>query len=302
MQFNTWREQATTFECEGCRLVGIVNQPREPGTTGVVIVVGGPQYRAGSHRQFTLLARYLANQGISSIRFDYRGMGDSEGNMRNFENVDLDIRSAINTLTKYAPSMRHVAIWGLCDAASAALYYSQTDSRVTRLILLNPWVRTEAGASRARLKHYYLSRLMQRSFWKKLLSGNVALGKSVGELSKSAHSAATTSSSSVSAPIDSRHGSAGYIDRMRLGLTRFDGEVFFLLSGNDLVAQEFQTLIGSDKHWKKLLRNQGCHTHIISDANHTFSRDEWRNSVSALTSKWLIDSEITRGGHFRDIL
>jgi len=47
--------------------------------TGVLIVVGGPQYRVGSHRQFVMLARFLADHGVPCMRFDYRGMGDVSG-------------------------------------------------------------------------------------------------------------------------------------------------------------------------------------------------------------------------------
>jgi len=52
---------------------------------GVLIVVGGPQYRVGSHRQFLLLSRRLAAEGHPVMRFDYRGMGDASGAMRGFE-------------------------------------------------------------------------------------------------------------------------------------------------------------------------------------------------------------------------
>ena len=178
MQTPTWHEQPVVFDCEGCRLIGIVTLPETTAEAGVIIVVGGPQYRAGSHRQFTLLARQLATHSIASIRFDYRGMGDSEGDMRNFEAVDADIRAALETLKQHAPKLRRIALWGLCDAASAALYYAHTDTRITDLVLLNPWVHTPAGAARVQLKHYYLSRLMQRSFWGKLLSGKVRLSES----------------------------------------------------------------------------------------------------------------------------
>ena len=80
---------------------------------------------------------------------------------------------------------------------------------------------------------------MQRSFWTKFLSGKVELSKSVGDLSKSAHSVVTGASQSTSVPTDPRHGSSGYIERMLEGLKHFQGEVLFILSGNDLVANEF---------------------------------------------------------------
>jgi len=44
-----YTEQAIVFNCDGCRLIGIATKPETPAETGVLIVVGGPQYRAGSH-------------------------------------------------------------------------------------------------------------------------------------------------------------------------------------------------------------------------------------------------------------
>ena len=130
MQTPAWLEKPIIIDCEGDRLLAIITQPPTPHETGVVIIVGGPQYRAGSHRQFTLLARHLAEHGIASIRFDYRGMGDSEGEMRNFENIDADIRAAIDALIAHTSGVQRVALWGLCDAASASLYYAHGDPRV----------------------------------------------------------------------------------------------------------------------------------------------------------------------------
>lgn len=289
MQAHIWREQTITFDCEGYRLVGIVAQPIQPNKIGVVIVVGGPQYRAGSHRQFTLLARYLAAQGVASIRFDYRGMGDSEGEMRNFENVDADIGAAINTLIQNVPAVSSIALWGLCDAASAALYYAHTDPRVTDLILLNPWVHHEALAAKARLKHYYLSRIMQRSFWSKLFSGSIALRDSIGGLGKSVRSTASsgTTHAANAAPIDPRHGSAGYIEKMLQGLTRFPGRVLFVLSGEDLVAQEFTALLRQDSRWRKACNLPKFVTRTLGTANHTFSSKAGRGQVEKLTSDWI---------------
>ena len=78
-------ETVLAFPCEGERLLGVVSAPEDAlvtGDLGVVIVVGGPQVRAGSHRQFVQLARHLAAQGLPTLRFDVRGMGDSSGPQR----------------------------------------------------------------------------------------------------------------------------------------------------------------------------------------------------------------------------
>lgn len=286
----TWHEHPLVFDCAGERLIGIVTQPEQAADNGIVIVVGGPQYRAGSHRQFTLLARQLAEQGIVSIRFDYRGMGDSEGGPRNFEVIDADIRAAVDALMKQVPKLRAVTLWGLCDAASAALYYGHADARVNRLVLLNPWVHSEAGAARVRLKHYYLSRLLSKSFWLKLLSGKVKVGASVGNLAQSARQASGEADTRV-ALTDPRHGGPGYIDRMLDGLKRFGGEVQIILSGQDLTAQEFVELTRNDKGWRKACRNQRIAFTPLKEANHTFSTHTWRDQVGVWTGQWIGRSE-----------
>jgi exosortase A-associated hydrolase 1 len=115
-------ESVLSFSCEGAPLVGILAEPRDtPAEVGVLIIVGGPQYRVGSHRQFTLLARHLAANGFAALRFDYRSMGDSAGETRDFLGVNTDIAAAIEALLAARPALKRVVLWGLCDAASAAL-------------------------------------------------------------------------------------------------------------------------------------------------------------------------------------
>lgn len=275
-----WQEIPLVFDCEGSRLMGIIAHPKHPHPTAVVIVVGGPQYRAGSHRQFTLLARQLAEQGIASIRFDYRGMGDSEGDMRNFEAIDADIKAAIDTVMEQVPDIKKIVLWGLCDAASAALYYGRTDLRVKGMVLLNPWVHTEAGAARARLKHYYLARLLSKAFWARLISGKVRLGETMGDLAKSTQHASIDNASCPTTSGDPRHGSPGYILRMLNGLKQFKGKTRFILSGNDLTAQEFENLLSTEMSWRKSCAAPMVTISKLKEANHTFSNRYWRNQVA----------------------
>ena len=57
------------------------------------------------------------------MRFDFRGMGDSTGELRDFEEVNEDIGAAINAFQAHCPQLERIVLWGLCDAASASLLY-----------------------------------------------------------------------------------------------------------------------------------------------------------------------------------
>ena len=123
--------RAVVFPCDGDDLVAILHEGAGSACeVGILIVVGGPQYRVGSHRQFVLMARSLAAQGFPVFRFDYRGMGDSSGCERTFTSVHDDVRSAVDAFVAHMPELRRIVIFGLCDAASAALMYVHSDSRV----------------------------------------------------------------------------------------------------------------------------------------------------------------------------
>src|SRR5688572_8417307 len=158
-------EHAFTFSCENAALVGILHQTRMPAKRGILMVVGGPQYRVGSHRQFVLLARSLAANGIPVMRFDHRGIGDSDDPYLGFEALEHDLSAAIDAFRASHPSLKEIVLFGLCDAASAILLYAYRDPRIVGLVLLNPWVRTAESEARTYLRHYYGQRLLAPDFW-----------------------------------------------------------------------------------------------------------------------------------------
>jgi exosortase A-associated hydrolase 1 len=259
----------------------------------VLIVVGGPQYRVGSHRQFVLLARHLAEQGIPSMRFDYRGMGDSSGGIRDFEQVEGDIRSAVDRFFDAMPDLTEVVLWGLCDAATASVFYAASDRRVTGLVLLNPWVRTEEGQAKAYLKHYYLKRVIDPSFWKKAISGAIDVKAAIGSLAENVRRVARGRQADSRAGVGTTepvqaHAGGALPDRMASALERFHGRVLLILSGNDLTAKEFMDAVSTSNRWRKLLSDSRVDRVDLKEANHTFSSRVWRDQVAEHTRAWVV--------------
>lgn len=282
-----YTEETALFVCAGDTLVGILAKPDMPAETGVVVIVGGPQYRVGSHRQFVLLSRTLAAAGYAVLRFDYRGMGDSEGDQRNFEAVSADIAAAIDTIQQRLPSIKQVALWGLCDGASAALLYCDEtrDPRVRALCLLNPWVRSEASLARTQVKHYYTQRLMQKEFWTKLLRGGVALKALPGLVRniRIAFTRARVSGAVASASGRSVAPEQPFQNRMATAWEEFDDSILLLLSGDDYTAKEFLDYASTDAAWQNALKHPRLMRHDLPGADHTFSSAASRAKAEDLT-------------------
>jgi len=293
-------ERPVVFACGADSLIGIVHPAPTPSRRGVLIVVGGPQYRVGSHRQFLHLARHLAASGVPAMRMDYRGMGDSDGEYLGFEYVGDDIRAAIDAFQDQVPALEEVVLWGLCDAASAITFYARRDARVCGIVLLNPWVRTPAGEARAYIRHYYLKRLADRAFWRKLFAGGInpitvvrsfldlAAAATGGNEDDSRPAAADETGAAPSQimprpPPDGRP----LPERMLEALEAYRGQVLLITSGRDLTAREFEDAAAASRRWRRALRGDRVRRRVLKDADHTFSRRAWKEEVAAATAEWL---------------
>ena len=282
-------EEVVTFHCAQSRLWGVLSRPSSPtieSTTAVLIVVGGPQYRVGSHRMFVSLARALAAAGYPVLRYDQRGMGDSEGELRDFAAGEPDLRAALDALQAARPATQRIVVWGLCDGASAALMFATGDPRVRGIVAVNPWARSAKTLAATRVKHYYASRLLQRDFWTKLLSGGLRWRESLRSIARDVARARS----------GDQAGGAAFQVVMADGLRRFPGRLLLVLSGNDLTAREFLEFAGASAAWEGLLKNNKVHRVDLVDADHTFSHQQWLDAVVTETTEWLNRLSSTSGG------
>lgn len=263
-------------------MVGILHCPGDsiaPTDIGVIIVNGGAQYRAGAHRMFVRLAQHLADEGHTVLRFDFPGQGDSPGSPIGFEHSADHICAAIDELHAQRQGLSGTALLGLCDGASASLLYlnRKHDPRITHLVLINPWMRSELGHARVQVQHYYLQRLLMPDFWRKLLGGRVGWS-AVRELAQKVrlmqqHVSATPQHS--------------FQDRMANAWHAFRGPILLLLSDKDLTAQEFLSHVKHADNWRNWKKNKALNISELNQADHTCSAPSAQSALTQYVCEWL---------------
>jgi len=285
-------EKPIVLESAGFPLIGMLHPASGMQETGVLMMVaGGPQYRIGGHRQLVLWARKFSSQGFPVLRFDFSGMGDSYGEYLDFDNVEDDIKTAIDQFFKETPTLKQIVLWGECNACSASLFYAHKDPRIKGIVMLNPWVRTEQGQAKAVVKHYYLDRLKQRSFWVKVFSlkfdfvGSIKSALKMISLARGqSASGLETNKKPAKNDVDR---SKPLPDRMLDGLSRFKGRILLVMSGRDMVSKEFDDLLKAAPVWQEHLAACATVRHDLQYADHTFSSSLWRDQVAEWGMGWL---------------
>jgi exosortase A-associated hydrolase 1 len=176
------------FACEGETLVGTLDEA--PGTSGLLIVTGGNEVRAGAFNGQAQLAARIAEAGHPVFRFDRRGVGDSSGENRGFRESGPDIAAALAAFRTACPGLDRIVAFGNCDAASALMLSS--GASCDALALANPWTFEEDGQDTlppAAIRARYARKLGNPREWLRLASGQVDLGK----LAKGLRGAASSS-------------------------------------------------------------------------------------------------------------
>ncbi|MGQ0588959.1 MAG: hydrolase 1, exosortase A system-associated [Sphingosinicella sp.] len=161
-----------SFSCGKAELAASLDGGR--GVTGLLMVTGGGQTRAGSHRMYERLAKALSESDIPCFRFDRRGVGDSEGEDPGFRGSGPDIAAAARAFRAAAPGLKRIVGFGLCDGASALALFGM-DAGLDGIVLVNPWlVEAEADSPPpAAIRRHYRQRLLSREGWRELLTGAV---------------------------------------------------------------------------------------------------------------------------------
>jgi exosortase A-associated hydrolase 1 len=237
-------------------------------TTGLLIVSGGNEIRSGAYGGQATMAAHFAAQGYPVFRYDRRGIGDSEGTNRGFENSADDIASAVAAFRTNAPHISRIVAFGNCDAASALVLF-HTQLGVDAYILANPWV-IEATAdtptvpTSSAVRARYWARIKNPRSMLDLLTGKIDLKKLAGGLATAAR----------------QDTPSGLALRMADALQSTDVAVHLLIASHDTTALAFMGAWHS-KSFEHVRPKANITLQTIDTASHSFA--------DARSKLWLLE-------------
>ena len=182
---------------ENKQLFGILCSPaeRQPDKRQAVLLLNsGSVHHVGPNRVYTHLARKLASSGVSCLRIDIEGLGDScqlDSPNKNHPYQRNAVSNALAAVRFLCDSnvADEIIVAGLCSGAYAAFHAGREISRqqwpIKEVVLINPltfyWqdgMSLDIPSSYQTVKDsmQYSQSVRSLESWKKLLSGKASLG------------------------------------------------------------------------------------------------------------------------------
>jgi pimeloyl-ACP methyl ester carboxylesterase len=288
---------------QGVQLAGMLDEPDPSAARNVCVLLLSPgiKGRVGPHRLYLKIAARLVLMGFHVLRFDYHGLGDSEGTLSEIALVDVynsiqggryveDTRAAMDWLQNSRGIDRFVAS-GLCGGSISGLLTAQLDPRIRSVLGLgmpvalegNPedWGRHLTGGQLKTLRRGYLRKVVRLDAWGRFVTGRSSYNVIRRSLLRSLRQ---TNVTEPGASIDNTNPrfAPAFLSVLASGRP-----IILIFSGADRLGWEFQEKF-VERHLKQLhgLRSP-FKVHTIENANHVLSDPNWIDQLLTVSTQWL---------------
>jgi alpha-beta hydrolase superfamily lysophospholipase len=314
----TKRDPVTFTNARGQRLVGIVHAPASGDSeTAVILLSPGVKTRVAPHRLYNKLTDTLVEQGYWVFRFDFHGLGDSEGEVDEAYLADLygsvalgryvdDTRDAIDWMQRHYPVRRFV-VGGLCGGAITGLMACRADRRVAGLIALGLPITVEGrgidkvtqmtDGQLARIRQGYLRKLIDPGAWARLLTLQTDVRLLRRAFGRPATKVAAKVATPVAAPAAAGPGPAA-APAPTSNLNPYFAPAFF--EAADRGMRMLLMFSETDRLWwefseKFLAAHPGVleryadrvAVSVVPEANHIFTLEPWQDEARRRLAAWL---------------
>jgi pimeloyl-ACP methyl ester carboxylesterase len=297
---------------EGLRLFGILHRPERPRDAGAAILLLSPgvKMRVAPHRLYNKMAARFLDLGYTVLRFDFHGLGDSEGDAPETNLADLygatqvgryvgDTIAAMDWMQRTYGTSRFIAA-GLCGGALTGLLAAERDARITHLLALSIPVildgsnidasRYMTAAQLESTRSGYLRKLSPANWrsWLRLLtlqSDYRTIGRALMKpLLARLRPAPVEAPAAAAQPADNTNPYFAPAFRRMVSTSR---RILLVFAESDRLFWEFENKF-MQRHAASLAPYADAyHVHVTKYANHIFSFGEWQHDMLEQCCRWL---------------
>jgi predicted alpha/beta hydrolase len=294
---------------QGHRLRGVLHEPDVRTARGVCILLLSPgiKGRVGPHRLYLKLAARLVPMGFHVLRFDYHGLGDSEGELSERALADMynsiqagryvgDTIAAMDWMQTTHGIRRFVGS-GLCGGSISALVTAESDPRIECLLGIGlptvleggpeNWARILTQQQIESLRESYVRKLLDPKSWARLLSGKSdykVLGRILRDRWLRRPRTAAADAAPAKAEVDSTNPRFASAFLSMLGSNR---PMLLLFSGADRLHGQFQENFEAH-HAERLAPSRHLYeVHVVANANHVLADRAWVAESLQVAERWL---------------
>jgi alpha/beta superfamily hydrolase len=297
----------------GNRLFGMLHRPMSPHASGAAIILLSPgvKMRVAPHRLYINMSERFVELGYPVLRFDFYGLGDSEGEAQEEYLADLygaiqvgryveDTIAAMDWLQR-TYGMSQFIVSGLCGGAITGLLTAARDTRITCLLGLAipvildgsqiDYTKYMTDAQLKGMRDGAIRKLWDFRGWRSWvrfltfqsnyrLMARSFLKPLIARLQPEKPAAPV-------APQSPGDNTNPYFARAFFSMQSTSRQIYLVFAGMDRLLFEFEKKF-VERNRAELERYASWHEiHVTKDANHIFSFRDWEEDMLDQCSRWL---------------
>jgi uncharacterized protein len=296
----------------GLKLFGTLHVPAvpRPDLPAVVLLSPGVKMRVGPGRLYVPLTDMLVAEGYLVLRFDFFGLGDSEGDLEEsmladvYNNIEVgryvdDTLCALKWLRQHH-GVKRFLLGGLCGGAITALLAAERDASVEGLLSVGMTVTLASNAAApgkfltdAELewrRRLYLKKMLQTKYWVRFLTFRSEYGVIWHAMKRMLFKPAVKPvAATPGAPVEQRGNANPLFPKAFLAFLQRGGKALMLFSEKDRLLSEYQEKFLAPYAQALAPHLPQLEQHVVPNANHVLSMREWQQELVDVSRKWLLD-------------